>query len=245
MKKPFSGAFPITQVFGVNPKDYAKFGLKGHNGIDYGLPCETKLISPIAGKVTEVANDPDGYGLYLKIENSTESCLLAHLIKQDVALGQVVDEGQHLGWSGTSGNSTGCHLHFGYYRTPRNKANGYNGYIDPTPYFQESVIINPEPVLVPSMNDQTKIAASLLGVSEDLEIQAIRGLLKDGQIAREDLENCKRENEDFKSINTLQATRLDELSQQLNACLTSPVNASKTFQTTLGKYLYRLAELFG
>ena len=63
MIKPFKKDYPQTQGFGEHPKWYARFNLKGHNGLDFGLPCETKLISPIDGQVTEVADEEnDGYG---------------------------------------------------------------------------------------------------------------------------------------------------------------------------------------
>lgn len=143
MNKPFKGNFLLTQGFGEHPEWYEKYGILAHDGLDYNLPCETKLISPIAGQITEVADDPQGYGLYIKIENSAEGCLLAHLSQQDVVAGQQVDQGQHLGWSGTTGNSSGCHLHWGYFRKPRDRSNGFNGYIDPTPYFTEDGIIPP------------------------------------------------------------------------------------------------------
>lgn len=181
MRKPFEGEYPITQVFGVNPADYAQYGLAGHNGIDYGLPCGTKLVSAISGVVKQVGFESGGYGNYIQIDNATESFVVAHLTQQSVKVGEHVDEGQVIGWSGTTGNSTGCHLHFGYFRFPRDRQNGFNGYIDPTPYF--SGTIEPEPE-IPTMNDQTKIAASLLTspdfpVDQDLEIQQIRGTFGD------------------------------------------------------------------
>lgn len=211
MIKPFTGDFKITQEFD-DPccrEFYFRFNLKGHNGIDFGLPCETKLISPITGNIVEVTNDLEGYGLYIKIENSAEGCLLAHLSKQDVIVGQKVDEGQHIGWSGTTGNSTGCHLHFGYFQKPRDKTNGFNGYIDPTPYFDENVIIPPT---IMEITDSTKIP----GI-ENKEVQQIRSelLAKDARI------------KDLDSINTQQATMIKDLTNDLSSCLSKPTEAPK------------------
>lgn len=138
MIRPFKGTYPVTQTWGVNPSSYAKFGLKGHNGVDYGTPMNTPIIAPHAGTILEVFNDPQGYGLYVKIENDQEGSILAHLSRQDVKVGQVVTEGQQIGLSGTTGNSTGSHLHWGYYRKPRNKADGYSGTINPFPYLSEN-----------------------------------------------------------------------------------------------------------
>ena len=183
MTYPYKGKYPLTQGFGEHPEWYAKFNLKGHNGIDLGLPCETKLLSPISGEITEVASDPTGYGLYIKVENSAEGCLLAHLSKQDVKVGDKVDQGQHLGWSGTTGNSTGCHLHFGYFKKPRDRKNGYNGYINPLPFLTESATLPPnsEP-----MNDQTKYDFG--GDIGTQELGAVRSMILD---LRRDLKACQ------------------------------------------------------
>ena len=84
MIKPFFGNYPITQIFGnkliLNGKDiYGQWGLLGHNGVDYGLPTDTPLITPHHGKVIEAAFDRGGYGWYTKIENDVEGSILAHM----------------------------------------------------------------------------------------------------------------------------------------------------------------------
>lgn len=48
---PVAGSAPITQGFGGNPQTYARFGLAGHNGLDFGVPpvlCSTLQVSPRA-----------------------------------------------------------------------------------------------------------------------------------------------------------------------------------------------------
>jgi septal ring factor EnvC (AmiA/AmiB activator) len=138
MQKPFDGEFEITQIFGVNPQDYAQFGLKGHNGIDYALSNGTKVLAPHGGKIIEATLDPAGYGLYIKIENDIEGSVLAHFKDFRVGVGDTVSEGQLIAFSDNSGNSTGPHLHWGYYRFPRNRQNGYNGFIDQSPYLEDN-----------------------------------------------------------------------------------------------------------
>jgi len=130
-KNLFEGNFPLSQEFGKNPNWYAKFGLKGHNGIDYALPVGTKLYACVYGNVTEIANDTQGYGLYIKIENDTCGILYAHLSKTNVKVGDFVTPSMLIGYSGNTGNSTGPHLHFGVFPKPRDRQNGYAGYIDP------------------------------------------------------------------------------------------------------------------
>ena len=134
MRKPFAGNFTRTQGFGENPQIYSRFGMKGHNGHDYALPTGTPVLAPHDGKIVEATNDPTGYGNYLKIESSSEGSVLAHLQKFAVSVGQQVKEGDVIGYSNNTGFSTGAHLHWGYYRIPRDRANGYAGFIDQTPF---------------------------------------------------------------------------------------------------------------
>jgi len=128
----FAGTFPISQYFGENPQSYAQFNMKGHNGVDYALISGTELYSCIHGQVTEVAYDKNGYGKYIKIENEYCGVLYAHMkTLSGLAIGTEVTPGQMLGVSGNTGNSTGPHLHFGVFPKPRDRANGYAGYINP------------------------------------------------------------------------------------------------------------------
>ena len=140
MIKPFRGNFPLTQKFGENPQIYAQFGLKGHNGLDYGLSLNTQIIAPHGGKVVEAANDPQGYGNYLKIENDQEGSVLAHLNTFQVKADDVISEGQPVGLSGTTAISTAPHLHIGYNPIPRNRQNGFNGFIDQLPLLTTPII---------------------------------------------------------------------------------------------------------
>lgn len=120
-----------SQLFGENPDWYKPFGMKGHNGIDIPTPTGTKLLSCINGTVTETLNDAKGYGIYVKIENEYCGVLYAHLKEFSLKVGDKVKAGDFVGLSGNTGNSTGSHLHFGVFPIPRDRNNGYAGYIDP------------------------------------------------------------------------------------------------------------------
>lgn len=127
----------ITRSWGVNGHIYSRFGFKGHNGVDYRLfdeagnrSSEAVLYAPHDGRVLEARNDPDGYGLYLKIESAREGSILAHLKSFSVKVGDEVKQGQVIGVCDNTGWSTGAHLHWGYYTMPRNRANGYGGTIN-------------------------------------------------------------------------------------------------------------------
>ena len=145
MIKPFKNGFQLTQGFGENPSIYAQFGLKGHNGLDYGTPIGIPIIASISGTVIESVKSGDaGYGKYVKIENDEYGSLTAHLSRVDVEAGQAVTEGQQIGLSGNTGFSTGPHLHWGVFTKPRDRGNGYGGYID-----QSSLITTPNADTIP------------------------------------------------------------------------------------------------
>lgn len=152
MIQPFRGNFVLTQGFGGNKDWYIGFGMQGHNGLDYGLPTGTQIIAPHSGKVLEAASDPSGYGLYLKIENEKEGSILAHLQSFQVKVGDTVSEGQPVGISNNTGNSTGPHLHWGYYPIPRNRQNGFSGMINQLPLINVEKPSTPivEPLTVPN-----------------------------------------------------------------------------------------------
>lgn len=144
MRKPFRNNYVLTQGFGGNKPMYVQFGMEGHNGLDYGLPTGTQIIAPHGGKVIEVADEGTrGYGRYIKIENDKEGSVLAHLSSFQVKVGDIVSEGQPIALSGNTGNSTGPHLHWGYYLFPRNRQNGFAGFINQLPLIQASAPVFP------------------------------------------------------------------------------------------------------
>jgi hypothetical protein len=143
MRLPFDNSYPVTQNFGENPDMYAPYGLKGHNGIDFGLPTGTPVLAPHGGKIIEAALDPTGYGNYVKIEDAKQGSVLGHMQSLSVNVGDVIQEGQQVGISDNTGNSTGPHLHWGYHLFPRDRANGYNGFIDQSSYLATNNTSNP------------------------------------------------------------------------------------------------------
>lgn len=143
----------ITQLYGKNPAIYKQFGLAGHNGIDLSRATNIPIYNFLDGKVIDINKTDRGYGFYVYIrslepdENGNYiDTIYGHFDSIDVNLGDVLTVRTKLGIMGTTGFSTGIHLHFGL-RKVKNKEgwdiidvdNGYNGWIDPLPYLKMSL----------------------------------------------------------------------------------------------------------
>lgn len=104
---------PITQRFGENPADYAKFGQAGHNAVDIGVPEGTPVRCIADGEVMFTGVDPD-YGNYARvwIPSLGSHAFFAHLSAIQCTVGQQVKQGQVIAASGNTGNSSGPHVHF-------------------------------------------------------------------------------------------------------------------------------------
>lgn len=89
--------------------------LHGRNGIDIANSYGTAIYAAAGGTVvgTAVSGYNSGYGLFVKISHPNETdTLYAHLSKVLVRSGETVQKGQQIGNMGSSGRSTGSHLHF-------------------------------------------------------------------------------------------------------------------------------------
>lgn len=142
----------FTQGFGENPQIYGQFGMKGHNGIDFGMGVGTNLLFADPGDVIEVGDQGGkGYGKFVRqLTFLGEQHIYAHLSNISVSKGQRVKRFDTPGKSGNSGFSTGPHLHFGIRPKNFNYGNGYLGYVDPIPRLQ---IIYKELNTMPDNND--------------------------------------------------------------------------------------------
>jgi murein DD-endopeptidase MepM/ murein hydrolase activator NlpD len=85
---------------------------RAHTGVDYSAPTGTPVRS-VGDGVVEFAGWQNGYGNVIEVRHANErSTLYAHLSRMDVRKGQSVEQGQRIGAVGTTGRSTGPHLHF-------------------------------------------------------------------------------------------------------------------------------------
>jgi murein DD-endopeptidase MepM/ murein hydrolase activator NlpD len=112
MRTPINGA-RLTSGFGVRRHPILGFS-KMHRGIDFGAPTGTPIFAAGDGMV-EVRGPNGAYGNYIRIRHyGGFSTAYAHLSRyaKDVAAGKRVRQGQVIGYVGSSGRSTGPHLHF-------------------------------------------------------------------------------------------------------------------------------------
>ena len=121
--RPVGG--PITSPYGmrIHPVlGYAKF----HDGVDFGATCGTPVHAAQAGKVTAVEYNPSS-GQRVKVDHGNGVTTgYYHLQSFNTSVGATVKKGDVVGYVGSTGRSTGCHLHFaaidssGQYTNPMN-----------------------------------------------------------------------------------------------------------------------------
>ena len=99
-------AFPTTG------NNYGR--IHSNNGVDISNSCGTPIYTSADGVVTTSQNGWNGgYGNYVKVTHPNGVVTLyAHLSSREAQVGANVTKGQYIGAMGTTGNSTGCHLHF-------------------------------------------------------------------------------------------------------------------------------------
>lgn len=108
---PLDGCYTITSFFG--PRIHPKYGTPGnHGGTDVRAGYGTK-IKAARGGVVMTSEYHWSYGNYIVVvhDNGT-STLYAHMSKRAVKEGQTVTQGQVVGYVGSTGSSTGNHLHY-------------------------------------------------------------------------------------------------------------------------------------
>lgn len=142
----------ITQHFGENPRIYAKFGMKGHNGIDLSCPTGTAFWAMLPG-VWHLLTEKDrwgrwvGYGAAWRLHvglggGLVQEWTFGHLKNRHLHdNNKNLPEGIQMAETDNTGFSTGPHLHIGL-RMMRNGQitnynNGYFGSYNPLPELQK------------------------------------------------------------------------------------------------------------
>lgn len=111
-----SGFNPTWPLPGVTYISDEYGGSRGHGGMDIAGPSGTPIVAAESGTVIR-SNNTDywgmGWGYHVYIyHNDTYSTLYAHMSATAVSTGEYVSKGQVIGYEGSTGDSTGPHLHF-------------------------------------------------------------------------------------------------------------------------------------
>jgi len=129
----------VTQEYGATKFAARNYKGKWHNGVDYGAPIGTPVLTAEKGRVIAVDNQDKycyrgAYGKYIVIQHENNlTTLYGHLSLQTVSVGDYVLTGQVIGYVGKTGWATGPHLHFTVWASP-------------TFYFKQSRVCGPMPV---------------------------------------------------------------------------------------------------
>jgi murein DD-endopeptidase MepM/ murein hydrolase activator NlpD len=109
----------------IGPNKFSSYGKKRllphydkpkvHKGDDIALPFGTRIPSVKNGKIVANEFNKNGYGNYIKTKNDDGTySLYAHMKeKSNFTLGQKISQGDIIGYVGSTGGSTGNHLHYG------------------------------------------------------------------------------------------------------------------------------------
>jgi murein DD-endopeptidase MepM/ murein hydrolase activator NlpD len=125
-----------------------------HNGVDYAAPTGTPAMS-IGDGVVDFAGVQNGFGNVVIVRHSpNHSTVYAHLSRINVRQGQVIQKGQTVGAVGSTGWSTGPHLHFEF------RVNGVH--VDPQSVIQQAQSAPVSPAAMTRFNASVAYAKSQL-----------------------------------------------------------------------------------
>ncbi|MCO5092992.1 M23 family metallopeptidase [Bosea sp. (in: a-proteobacteria)] len=111
LAKPMAGDHGFTSNFGYRTDPFTR-GLAMHTGVDFRAESGSAILATAPGKVV-VAEYNGGYGNMVEIEHANGlSTRYAHMSAISVSTGQIVKTGTVVGRVGTTGRSTGPHLHY-------------------------------------------------------------------------------------------------------------------------------------
>ena len=93
--------------------------VKPHKGTDYAAPVGTPIMATANGRV-EKASYTRGNGNYVKVKhNGTYSTQYLHMKRRKVKVGQYVKQGDVIGWVGMTGNTSGPHVCYRFWKNGR------------------------------------------------------------------------------------------------------------------------------
>lgn len=126
---PVLGALNITSYFGTRVHPITG-KVHTHAGIDFACSPGDPIMAVLDGKVVE-SKFHKGWGNYIVLSHGDKFTLYAHMTERFATMGQSITQGTPIGSCGTTGSSTGPHLHLEV-----RVGQKYGPLIDPLPYFQ-------------------------------------------------------------------------------------------------------------
>jgi len=115
---PIQGDFRVSSGFGIRNDPFTG-GLAMHEGLDFTAATGTKVVASAKGVVTRSGWDM-GYGNVVEVQHEEGfATRYAHLSKRLVQVGESVERGSVLGEVGSTGRSTGPHLHYEVFNKDR------------------------------------------------------------------------------------------------------------------------------
>jgi len=153
-------------VDGVKTSPYGPRGGRNHNGIDIAAPSGTPIKAAECGVVSS-SGAQGGYGNMVCVNHSSalQTCY-AHMLRTAASTGQSVRKGQVIGYVGSTGNSTGPHVHF------ETRVKGQAR--DPEPYLRGGAVPGRPAVRQATATRSTKAAASRMAGTRAASSPALR-----------------------------------------------------------------------
>lgn len=103
----------INSPFGYRSNPLSGASGELHTGLDLAAACSTAVFAAGSGTVVEAGWSPYGGGNRIVIDHGNGiQTTYNHLASIGLSIGQQVTQGAQVAEAGTTGNSTGCHLHF-------------------------------------------------------------------------------------------------------------------------------------
>ncbi len=115
--------------------------IKFHAGLDFAAPQGTPIYATADGRVTTAGNTGNGYGNHVEINHGFGyETLYGHMVRVKVRAGQMIKRGEVIGWVGSTGKSTGPHLHYEVHKGGRPLDPIYFFYNDLTPEQYQQIL---------------------------------------------------------------------------------------------------------
>ncbi len=105
--------YKVTSVFGKRVDPVTGKENVQHDGYDFAMPKGTAIGSTVSGKVLHAGSSTTGWGNYVSVQDSQgRTHIFAHLDSVSVKTGDSITYGSLVGKAGSTGKSTGNHLHY-------------------------------------------------------------------------------------------------------------------------------------